>query len=627
MDDLEPNSTIFAIDIGTTSVKFNSYFNDGQKIIHCKDQFKIEKKECYYEPCSDHKVDLNRLLNMIHAKFSEFSKETLKKSNCNYLVVTGQMHGAAIKKFQNSGESSGEFWTWENSDCTKEFLDSNFVKQNIDFGRKIYSGYGVASLLLSAEQEKNRPDSESIYRAFRIECYGTIMDIYLTNFIRVLGLENNFAHQMTDQNAEAFGLYMTLKKNTESLIADQKDFPEIYEGIEHMKKGIISLQHNFMKAEYVKIVKSEELERELTWTIFPALADHQCSVFDQIHSVNKIRSRNRETNENKQTVSNNPLFLINLGTSCQLSQIVNQKTWNQLKSQHQEELEKDGWINGPQPRPYFKTSDEDDGRIDYLLTVASLNSGNVLSEFCETYNLDIECVANEARIFLENRLSDPSYYPKGITPETKAHLQKVFLTAFLDKRSSEGSYDYSNRESYSYDLAEVLDINQIGWLLALGHNYHFWNIRIFGERGFEDRYPKINAKTLFEKLLEKCDNNHSICFMILIFSIINNLLIMSKPLIEANTTSKKITTAKELKGVGKGLTEIPTIDLAISGGFYQKNKFIVDQALKRWEKIVKFNILDIDDGDASQGAALYVAESLKHLKNQKEKTKKTSRNQ
>ena len=287
----------------------------------------------------------------VDTKFSEFSEQTLKKSDCSnyYLVVTGQMHGAAINLQRNrSGESRGEFWTWENSDCTKEFLDSKFIEQNIDFGRRIYSGYGLASLLLSAEQEKNKSDSE--YRADWIDCYGTIMDTYLYNFrmkleltskprFQLKSISTNFRHltayQMTDQNAEAFGLYMKLKENP-----DPKAFPEIYEGIEHMKKRIISLQHNFMKDDYVKIIKFEELgygikpKKEMKWTIFPALADHQCSVFDQVHSVNKIRNQ-KTNNENKVSNHDNPLFLINLGTSCQLSQIVDQETWNQLKSQHQ----------------------------------------------------------------------------------------------------------------------------------------------------------------------------------------------------------------------------------------------------------------------------------------------------
>lgn len=162
---------LLGIDIGTTSVKVclrESSFQSQRSEIH--QIRKQTKTEAYVSTGRPERAeqDVNLILLALERTLSEFPTKLL--SNVTHIAVCGQMHGCMLWKAKSlrrsswpdskskgnnqnhneSFQSISPLITWEDRRCTKEFLASLPVSEQV---APLSTGYGCASLFWLARNE------------------------------------------------------------------------------------------------------------------------------------------------------------------------------------------------------------------------------------------------------------------------------------------------------------------------------------------------------------------------------------------------------------------------------------------------------------------------------------------
>lgn len=310
------------LDIGTSNIKLTAGFKNSENSSSVSILYTDSISHNTGKIIQDTTEIIQKVDQILFRFFERFQHD---KSILHFnFLITGQMHGII---FWNSNfEKFSNLISWQDQSCSSKFLQDHFEASSNVFGQKhVATGYGLASLCLLLAKEANisTQDTENILmnkfilqkmslRNYNLltdfEFCGTIMDfltyriIYLSQapksncnfwqFLKKIPKLNPHIFQkikMTDQNAEAFGLYNRRKFKNEYF---QKFINKI---------DVVSVEN---LDEWMLPILSNQCI-----SIFPALADHQCSTFSYGFVENS-----KHLAQTSDTIKVKKLF-INLGTS------------------------------------------------------------------------------------------------------------------------------------------------------------------------------------------------------------------------------------------------------------------------------------------------------------------------
>ncbi|XP_028161653.1 sedoheptulokinase-like [Ostrinia nubilalis] len=276
---------ILGMDIGTTSVKVCVYDPSTKELV-AKQNKDTAANIPSDQGIEGNKQDVPKIVSAVHYCVSRLPRDVLR--HVTKIGVCGQMHGVLLWKnrawekvekenvvirFEATRENMSALYTWQDTRCKPEFLDS-LPKPNSHL--KCYSGYGCATLLWML---KHKPD-----KLKNFNYAGTVQDFVVA---MLCDLETPI---MSDQNAASWGYFNTEDNKWNSEILQSIDFP-------------VGLLPN--------VVKSGQLAGKLSssWNGIPegtpvgaALGDLQCSIL--------------ATLENQQDA------VLNISTSAQLAFVV-----------------------------------------------------------------------------------------------------------------------------------------------------------------------------------------------------------------------------------------------------------------------------------------------------------------
>ncbi|KAL0821937.1 hypothetical protein ABMA28_005328 [Loxostege sticticalis] len=276
---------ILGMDIGTTSVKVCVY-DPATKELVAKQNKDTAANIPSDQGIEGNKQDVPKIVSAVHYCVSRLPRDVLR--HVTKIGVCGQMHGVvlwkngawekvekdnAVIRFEATRENMSALYTWQDTRCKPEFLDS-LPKPNSHL--KCFSGYGCATLLWML---KHKPD-----KLKNFSYAGTVQDFVVAMLCE---LETPI---MSDQNAASWGYFNTEDNEWNSEILQSIDFP-------------VKL--------LPKVVKSGQFAGKLSsaWNGIPegtpvgaALGDLQCSIL--------------ATLENEQDA------VLNISTSAQLAIVV-----------------------------------------------------------------------------------------------------------------------------------------------------------------------------------------------------------------------------------------------------------------------------------------------------------------
>ena len=370
---------ILGIDLGTTSVKVNC--TQFERSDHCYKVLQRRSLSYHHHLASKEFSRLNEdnlsdlikvgeinpylVLSALVVCIEQLDVELRRRVQA--IGLAGQMHGVLywnqqclnqirstqlsklnfnLKFNKNFDHLNSSLYTWENSRCTKKFLDQ--LPDNLDFeNRHAYTGFGVATTFWFL---KNEPDRLSNY------CFmGSIMD-FVVHLICP-----DLEHPVTSvQLANSYG-YFDMKTNDWSTHLDGTKFPK------HLLPKV--LNDNQLAGR----LKNEFLALQDNVPVFVACGDLQCAIYSAM--IEKDRTA-----------------IFNSGTSLQLAFPIRRQDLKELRSMRLLKIlssKIDLSIDRPEllPKncptnvhldivPYF------DG--DYLVTCSSLNGGNVIAFFVKS---------------------------------------------------------------------------------------------------------------------------------------------------------------------------------------------------------------------------------------------------
>ncbi|XP_075980015.1 sedoheptulokinase-like [Anticarsia gemmatalis] len=277
---------ILGIDIGTTSVKA-CVFDPITKEIVAKQNKDTAANIPSDQGIEGNKQDVPKIVSAVHYCISRLPRDLLR--HVTKIGICGQMHGVVlwrksawetvekdgiVMRFEGKRENMSALYTWQDTRCKPEFLDS---LPRPESHLNCYSGYGCATLLWMV---KHKPE-----KLKQFQYSGTVQDFIVT---MLCDLE---VPVMSDQNAASWGYFNTEKNEWNVDILNSVDFPV-----------------NLLP----KIMKSGEFAGKLNvcWNGIPegtpvsvAMGDLQCSI--------------------KATLESQQDAVLNISTSAQLAFVVN----------------------------------------------------------------------------------------------------------------------------------------------------------------------------------------------------------------------------------------------------------------------------------------------------------------
>ncbi|XP_059048689.1 sedoheptulokinase-like [Achroia grisella] len=211
---------ILGMDIGTTSVKLCVYDPDTNELV-AKQNKDTAANIPSDQGIEGNKQDVPKIVSAVHYCVSRLPRDVLR--HVTKIGVCGQMHGVVLWKngawekvekdgnvirFEAIRENMSALYTWQDSRCKPEFLDTLPKPES---HLKCYSGYGCATLLWML---KHKPD-----KLKNFEYSGTVQD-----FVVAMLCDLN-TPIMSDQNAASWGYFDTKNNKWNTDILQSIDFP------------------------------------------------------------------------------------------------------------------------------------------------------------------------------------------------------------------------------------------------------------------------------------------------------------------------------------------------------------------------------------------------------------------
>ncbi|KAF6199103.1 hypothetical protein GE061_007128 [Apolygus lucorum] len=216
----EENPLVLGIDIGTTSIKVGLLCVASNKIVafQTKDTQANVPSELGHE---GHKQNAPKIMSALHVCVSRLPSHLTKRVTS--IGICGQMHGVMFWEYDDDApwvktddstrydvtpNSVSSLYTWQDSRCDPEFLDS---LPRPSSGAMLASGYGTATIFWF---HRNRTEKLEKYN-----CAGTIQDF------AVAMLCNMHRPVMSVQNAKSWGYFDVAKKQWERGVLEEAGFP------------------------------------------------------------------------------------------------------------------------------------------------------------------------------------------------------------------------------------------------------------------------------------------------------------------------------------------------------------------------------------------------------------------
>ncbi|XP_026756215.2 sedoheptulokinase-like [Galleria mellonella] len=258
---------ILGMDIGTTSVKVCVY-DPGTKELVAKQTKDTAANIPSDQGIEGNKQDVPKIVSAVHYCVSRLPRDVLR--HVTKIGVCGQMHGVVLWKngawekvekdgnvirFEAIRENMSALYTWQDSRCKPEFLDT---LPKPDSHLKCYTGYGCATLLWML---KHKPDKLKNFK------YSATVQDFVVAMLCDLDIPI-----MSDQNAASWGYFNTENNKWNTDILQSIDFPV-----------------NLLP----KIIKSGEFAGKLnsSWNGIPegipvsvAMGDLQCSILSTLEN-------------------------------------------------------------------------------------------------------------------------------------------------------------------------------------------------------------------------------------------------------------------------------------------------------------------------------------------------------
>ncbi|XP_075710504.1 sedoheptulokinase [Rhinoderma darwinii] len=391
--ELENNSFVLGIDVGTSSVKAVVLEPVTKEVLHSesRDTRAGLESEC---GAQGKEQDVCQIIRALNNCLTALPSDKLRK--VSRIGVSGQMHGVLfwrtnqgchwinsvnLRVFEPNAVS--QLVTWEDGRCTTDFLSSLPRPQS---HLNAASGFGCASIFWYL---KNRPEFLQQYDAA-----GTIQD-YVVSVL--CGLRKPL---MSVHNAASWGYFNTRTKTWNTDILQEWGFP-------------IRLLPNVVDAGCIAGKTSYE------WCGIPqgtevgvALGDFQCSVYSSL--------------------TNSTDAVLNISTSAQLTFPMPEGF---QPEDHPSPTEAVTYF------PYFKDR--------YLAVAASLNGGNVFASF-------VTMLAQwTADLGLET--TDSNIYTRAISAAVSANDTHLTIcpTLFGERHSPDSHASVSNLTSAELSLGQV----------------------------------------------------------------------------------------------------------------------------------------------------------------------------
>ncbi|KAM3965706.1 sedoheptulokinase [Aphomia sociella] len=211
---------ILGMDIGTTSVKVCVYDPDTKELV-AKQSKDTAANIPSDQGIEGNKQDVPKIVSAVHYCVSRLPRDVLR--HVTKIGVCGQMHSVVLWKdgswekvekdgtvirFEAIRENMSALYTWQDSRCKPEFLESLPKPES---HLKCYSGYGCATLLWML---KHKPEK---LKNFKYSA--TVQDFVVA---MLCGLDTPI---MSDQNAASWGYFNTEKNEWNIDILQSIDFP------------------------------------------------------------------------------------------------------------------------------------------------------------------------------------------------------------------------------------------------------------------------------------------------------------------------------------------------------------------------------------------------------------------
>ncbi|XP_062582550.1 sedoheptulokinase-like [Saccostrea cucullata] len=380
------------IDLGTTSVKISIVLN-GEQVSSVSQPTKADTKSNVGS--AGFEQDVAIILSTVQSCMKELSPETL--SSVKKICITGQMHGVMLW----SSKHLNNFYSQENNSFDVQHTSPLYTWQDQRCSEEfltslpkpcshlpLSTGHGNATLFWLSQHQ---PD----YLA-RFDRAGTIMDFLICI---LCGLDSPI---MSKQLAASWGYFDSSAGCWNKEILEQKSFPF------HLLPRVVNPgeQAGTLQFDWFRIKKRT--------AVLVALGDTQCAVYS--------------------VLSNPDEAVLNLGTSCQMA-----------FPEFLETVPTFPEASSPiQFFPYFNNQ--------YLAVAASLNGGNVLSQFVNMVQNWIGvfgCVKSKEDIW--KTLLESS----STTNKNESALIKVHPTIFGERHAPTQYGEVSGITASNMDLHSV----------------------------------------------------------------------------------------------------------------------------------------------------------------------------